>query len=50
MKAPKTLCDPHLGGFGKDPIYDQKDAKGFIKLFGLPLKVQALVDGKKRKK
>ncbi|MEW6356416.1 MAG: argininosuccinate synthase [Planctomycetota bacterium] len=47
VKAPKSLYDPHLGGFGKDPIYDQKDAKGFIKLFGLPLKVQAMVDNKK---
>jgi len=28
-------------------LYNQKDAKGFIKLFGLPLKVQALVDKKR---
>ena len=26
--------------------YNQKDAEGFIKIFGLPMKVQALVDGK----
>jgi argininosuccinate synthase len=26
--------------------YNQQDAAGFIKIFGLPMKVQALVDGK----
>jgi len=25
-------------------VYDQSDAEGFINLFGLPLKVEALVD------
>ncbi len=42
VKSPNSLYMEDLGGFGKDPIYDQKDAKGFIKLFGLPLKVQAM--------
>ncbi len=42
VKSPYSLYMEDLGGFGKDPIYDQKDAKGFIKLFGLPLKVQAM--------
>jgi argininosuccinate synthase len=26
--------------------YNQADAEGFIKLFGLPMKVRALVEGK----
>ena len=26
--------------------YDQTDSEGFINLFGLPIKVQAQVDGK----
>ena len=30
--------------FGQDDIYDQSDAAGFINLFGLPLKVKALID------
>jgi argininosuccinate synthase len=30
--------------FGQDDVYDQRDAEGFINLFGLPLKVKALVD------
>jgi len=46
VKSPDSLYMEDLGGFGTDPIYDQKDAKGFIKLFGLPLKVQAMVKGK----
>ena len=28
----------------RDDVYNQKDAEGFIKLFGLPLKVQAMID------
>ena len=46
VKSPNSLYMADLGGFGKDPIYDQKDAKGFIKLFGLPLKVQAMIEGR----
>ena len=46
VKSPDTLYMEDLGGFGADPIYDQKDAKGFIKLFGLPLKVQAMIEGR----
>ena len=30
--------------FGQDDTYDQSDAAGFINLFGLPLKVKALID------
>ena len=33
-----------LGGKG---IISQKDAEGFINLYGLPIKVQAMVNGKK---
>ena len=29
--------------FGEDSVYNQKDAEGFIRLFGLPLKVVGLV-------
>ena len=46
VKSPNSLYMADLGGFGKDPIYDQKDAKGFINLFGLPLKVQAMIEGR----
>ena len=29
--------------------YDQKDSAGFINLYGLPIKVQAMVDKKNKK-
>jgi argininosuccinate synthase len=28
---------------GEDDVYNQQDAHGFIQLFGLPLKVEALL-------
>ncbi len=47
-EAEKSLYWEKLATFGKDEIYDQKDAEGFINLFGLPLKVKAILD-KQRK-
>jgi argininosuccinate synthase len=41
-KSGKSLYRPDLATFEKEAIYDQKDAEGFINLFGLPVKVQAL--------
>lgn len=38
-KSPDSLYDPHLATFEKEQVYDQKDAGGFINLFGLPIKV-----------
>lgn len=46
-KADKSLYDPKLASFEKEMVYNQKDAEGFINLFGLPQKVQALVDGRR---
>lgn len=43
-----SLHDHELSTFGKDGIYNQADAEGFINLFGLPLKVKALKDEKLR--
>ncbi len=43
-KAPDSLYREDFATFGKDDVYDQSDAQGFINLFGLPLKVKALVD------
>ncbi len=47
-KSPYSLYSEELATFGADEIYSQKDAEGFINLFGLPLKVQALLDKKIR--
>jgi argininosuccinate synthase len=38
-----------LATFEKDEIYNQKDAEGFINLFGLPLKVKAILEGQGEK-
>jgi len=41
--SPYSLYDPELATFGADGVYNQSDAGGFINLFGLPLKVQAVM-------
>jgi len=43
-RSPLSLYREDFATFGKDDVYDQSDAAGFINLFGLPLKVQALID------
>jgi len=43
-KSPYSLYREELATFGKEDVYDQSDAKGFINLFGLPLKVRSLVE------
>jgi argininosuccinate synthase len=42
--SPSTLYREDLATFGRDDVYDQSDAEGFIQLIGLPMKVQALVE------
>ncbi|MDD5021579.1 MAG: argininosuccinate synthase [Endomicrobiaceae bacterium] len=42
-KAQQPLYWEELATFDKDEVYNQKDAEGFINLFGLPTKVQALL-------
>lgn len=46
-KSPYSLYREDYASFGAEDVYNQKDAEGFIKLFGLPLKVEALlaIDG-----
>ncbi|MBR5747059.1 MAG: argininosuccinate synthase, partial [Clostridia bacterium] len=41
-----SLYSEEIATFGESD-YDQKDAAGFINLYGLPIKVKAMVDGKK---
>jgi len=41
-KSPYSLYNPELATFEAEKVYEQADAKGFIELFGLPLKVEAL--------
>ncbi len=46
-KAEKSLYLEDLASFSDTELYDQKDATGFIKIFGLPMKVAGLVEKKK---
>ncbi|MRS03147.1 argininosuccinate synthase, partial [bacterium] len=41
-KSKFSLYREDFATFGKEDVYDQSDAEGFIHLFGLPLKVRAL--------
>ena len=41
--AKYSLYWEELATFEKDEVYNQKDAEGFINLFGLPTKVQAIM-------
>jgi argininosuccinate synthase len=43
--SPYSLYSEQIATFGESD-YNQKDAEGFINLYGLPIKVKALVDGK----
>jgi argininosuccinate synthase len=47
MSSPFSLYDPGLGGFSDVDTYNQQDATGFIKCLGLPMKMRALLLGKK---
>ena len=45
LTSPYTLYDENVASFGDDGgAYNQKDAAGFINLFGLSIKVKALLD------
>ena len=44
--SPNTLYSEEIATFGESD-YNQADATGFINLYGLPIAVQAMVDGKK---
>ncbi|MFN8527168.1 MAG: argininosuccinate synthase [Anaerolineae bacterium] len=43
-KSPLSLYREDYASFGEENVYNQKDAEGFIKLFGLPVKIEALLD------
>ena len=50
VTSPYTLYSEDYASFGEDDVYDQTDAKGFINLFGLPIKVKALLDAERNNK
>ena len=48
-KSPYSLFHEGFVTFGRDEVYNQKDAEGFINLFGLPLKIRALMQKEAKK-
>ena len=49
-KSPYSLYSQEFVTFEEDEVYNQADAEGFINLFGLPLKVRALMQKEMSKK
>ncbi len=49
LTSPYSLYDEEIATFDEDEVYNQKDADGFINLFGLPIRVKALKDEKTKK-
>ena len=49
MKSPYSLYSEEIATFGEEDVYNQHDAEGFINLFGLPIKVRALLAKKEIK-
>lgn len=47
VQSPNSLYREEFATFGQDEVYNQKDAEGFIHLFGLPLKMRALMEQEK---
>ncbi len=50
VTSPYTLYSEDFASFGEDDVYDQKDSAGFINLFGLPIKVKAMLDAERNNK
>ncbi|MBS1473640.1 MAG: argininosuccinate synthase, partial [Massilimaliae sp.] len=50
VTSPYSLYDEDVATFGEDEVYNQADSAGFINLFGLPIKVKAMLDQKREQK
>lgn len=49
ITSPYSLYSEEVATFGEDEVYNQADSAGFINLYGLPIKVKALLAQKKLK-
>ena len=47
-ESPYALYQPSYATFGKDNVYNQRDAEGFIHLYGLSIKIAAGLDAARR--
>ena len=43
-KSPQSLYREDYASFGEEDVYNQQDAHGYIQLFGLPIKVKAMLE------
>jgi argininosuccinate synthase len=50
VKSDYSLYCENTASFDETGLYDTKDAQGFINLFGLPIKVKATLDKKRKQK
>lgn len=48
--SPYSLYSEEFASFDEDDVYDQNDSAGFVNLFGLPIKVKALLDEARKDK
>lgn len=48
--SPYSLYSEEFASFDEDDVYDQNDSAGFVNLFGLPIKVKALLDEARKNK
>ena len=50
VTSPYSLYSEDFATFDKDEVYNQKDSAGFINLFGLPIKVRAILEEQRKAK
>ena len=50
IESPYSLYNEEIASFSTGELYDHHDAEGFIKLYGLPLKINALMKMAQEKK
>ena len=50
VTSPYSLYSEEIATFNADEVYNQKDSEGFIALFGLPIKVKAMLDNARKNK
>ncbi|MBR6940825.1 MAG: argininosuccinate synthase [Clostridia bacterium] len=49
VTSPYSLYSEDFATFDADDVYNQKDSAGFINLFGLPIKVRAILEAERNK-
>ncbi|CAG7839773.1 argininosuccinate synthase [Clostridium novyi B str. ATCC 27606] len=50
MESLNALYEESISSFGASDLYNHKDAEGFINLFGLPYKINAMIKAKNKEK